>query len=150
MADLPVSVDRLADFLPHRPPMVWVEEVIEVDHTGGSCGLTVRPGAAYLTDGKIRRSAYIEWMAQAFAFVEAYRNPDSRLETAFLVGIRDFEVQDAGSRPGAKLRIRVETVKALEGMVLFRGRVCGVDGRVLASATLKIYARFKQGETLDV
>src|SRR5687768_16243919 len=103
MIEFPVPVAKLSGFLPHRPPMVWVEEVVEVDETGGLCGLSLEASAPYLTDGKIRRSSYIEWMAQSFAFVEACRKPNDRLETAFLVGIRDLEVKDADPKPGTEL-----------------------------------------------
>lgn len=136
MPEFPVSTSLLRDFLPHRPPMVWVDEILRADATSGEGLVRVSPGASYCTNGRPRPSAAIEFLAQTFGYSRALLAPTA-CKKAFLVGIRDFEWGELG---GEELLVRVDDIRVVGPLTLFRGEVVTRDGVRLASGHLKVYS----------
>jgi len=95
MLSLPLKTHYLEAFLPHRSPMIWISEVLTVSEKGGSCR-AVWPNAQ-LSGGntELQQTILIEWMAQSFAFLTAYKQTSdnsntNKLSKAFLVGLTDL------------------------------------------------------------
>ena len=63
----------VADYLPHRPPMLLVDEIVEVDELRAVCRTTIHPGCVFALDGIVHPSAMIEFIAQACAIFVGVR-----------------------------------------------------------------------------
>jgi predicted hotdog family 3-hydroxylacyl-ACP dehydratase len=134
-----VKSTELVDWIPHRPPMVWIDEVVEISPDSAVCRANVLPQC--FSDGKFRPSTYIEWMAQAFAFSEVARGLQSipKLKNAFLVGITKAEFEEFPITEKSFL-VRVKKTRELPPLLLFDGSVEKPTGQVIARASIKVFA----------
>ena len=151
----PISTSQLADFLPHRPPMVWIDEVLSCDDESGEASVVIQLEAHYMTRGKLRPSAIIEFIAQAFGYTAACRHlinsPSATvsIQKAFLVGVRDANLKEVSERSewtsGERLLVRVGHFKQIGPMQILDGTVllAATDlapEKILATANLKLYS----------
>jgi len=63
----------VTDYLPHRPPMLLIDHIVEVTDPGAVCRATVRPDCVFAIDGLVHPSAMIEFAAQACAIYVGVR-----------------------------------------------------------------------------
>lgn len=142
MLSLPHAIDSnsiLLNALPHRAPMIWIDEVVEGSKDGGICRVRLQQDRLYCDEsGTILKNAPIEWIAQAFGYsravFELQNNPDIKEPArTFLVGIRTFFLKP----------IPVEEVSLLIETKLFRELppLALVDGWVRSEATGDEYAK---------
>ena len=123
----PVPVQELEKRVPHRPPMVWVDEVVAVTPTHGECSVKLNKTALYMSSEGLRQSSMIEWLAQSFAYVRATQHlcgllpPVAKPNRVFLVGVRDAKY----SVPFSQLKLTEDSV--------FRIRVGNIRERPLFS-----------------
>jgi predicted hotdog family 3-hydroxylacyl-ACP dehydratase len=57
----------VADYLPHRPPMLLIDEIVEVTDHSAVCRATIQPDCVFAIDGQVHPSAMIEFVAQTCA-----------------------------------------------------------------------------------
>lgn len=151
MSVFPLHVRELESWIPHRLPMVWIDEVVSADGAGGECRVVLRAdGHCMGPGGVVRPSSLIEWIAQGYAFVRAAQsklqliNADMKPKRAFLVAITNarFEyLKTPGVLEGAKtLRVRVRNERDFGPLSLVEGSVLAETGEILATAKIKVYA----------
>lgn len=90
-------ISQLISYLPHRPPMVWIDKVVEVGkdyrRISGVCRLQVQKNGLYVHNQKeLRASAVIEYTAQGFGYLKAayqklHQFKDTPAKT-YLTGVR--------------------------------------------------------------
>lgn len=143
----PVSTESLLAWMPHRAPMVWVDDVIRSDASGGECLVRVVSSGLYMGREGVRPSALIEFMAQSFGFISAHHASKSltasvrRPAKAFLVAVSRAHLGDCSQAiPGTTLNVEVGNLKRFEAITVFDGKVSLSTGKILAEANLKIYA----------
>ena len=160
----PIAVEKLQKWMPHRAPMLWIDEVVSVDAHQGQCRIQLRQDALYMSAGQLRVSSFIEWMAQSFGFVriaqslchcklEEPRPSLMPLTQAYLVAIKNANFQINSSSglsldqllPGTSLLIQIHNIREVGPITLFDSTITletgGVDsGQVLASASLRVYS----------
>ena len=142
---LPVPTSELLDFIPHRPPMVWIDFVDSYSESGGSSRTILVKEGFYFTDEQLRRSVCIELVAQAFAFNNAallkasgLSNPP--IKRAFLAAIKDFKITEWPTIPvGAVLKTTVKKSRQFGPITLISGETY-LDETLLASGELKVFA----------
>lgn len=141
----PIPVSNFADFVPHRPPMVWVDEVVASTETDGECRVRLKADALYMQDGFARKTSFVEWIAQAFAYARAaYLSPKGmgKLNQAFLVAIRDaeyfFDDGDPDLSAGGEFHIYVSQFRDVGPIMMFNGEV-RKEKRTLMRANLRVY-----------
>lgn len=100
----------------------------------------------YFSDSVLRPSSHVEFMAQSYAFVAITRellNPRielTKLSKAYLVGVTDFNcLSDIRGGECKSLFVDVELTREFKPLILFKGRVVDGQGRVFATAGLKVY-----------
>ena len=145
-----IPVKEIWEFAPHRPPMVWVDEVLNYSATGGETCLTLRPDGHYLGDGGVLRpTSCLEFIAQSYGFISVCHrqfsgDPVSQTpKRAFLASFNDAKF---GSRkllrsvkPGDALRIQVKGVRLMGPIISFSGQVSrGPD--VLCESRMKVFS----------
>ena len=143
----PLSSEVLQTYLPHRPPMIWIDRVLKATSLGGTCDLLLCPTALYFQSGKLIPSAPIEWIAQAAGYCAAARIHSGitvgykKLGQTFLVGIRDAKLPDLSSlQPEDRLVIEIEIVKQLAPLALVKGTIAS-KGQEICSMVLKVYGQ---------
>ena len=56
-----------ASYLPHRPPMLLIDDIVEVTEQRAVCRATIHPDCVFAIDGAVHPAAMIEFVAQACA-----------------------------------------------------------------------------------
>lgn len=105
--DLPKNADY---FIPHRAPMVLVDELVDFSEKSCVGHLTVRPDLPFMQDEGLPSWVGIEIMAQTIAM---YAGVQQRLKgeapkLGFLLGCKKFEMAQAFFAVGEQLRIDIE------------------------------------------
>lgn len=135
--------------LPHRPPFIWIDEVVEVTPDGGTCAVTLRPDALYMGPEGLRRSSALEFMAQGFGYVRAAQSETGLLPgrapptKAFLVSIQDAVYSESPGTPpsaGTRLSIEISGFREVGPITLFSAAVKLPGDEILAQARLKVFS----------
>ena len=144
----PIPVNEISNYLPHRPPMVWIDEVLHYAEKEGECRVILKEGEHYLGAQGLRPSSCLEFIAQAYGFISAcyhiyVLDPNARpLNKAFFASIKNGNLprpQDvANLRAGNELRIRIQGVRQLGQIVTLTGQVIH-ESTVLAEAQIRIF-----------
>jgi hypothetical protein len=144
---LEISAASLTALVPHRPPLVWIHSVLSIQETGGICRFIFDANAAYADFRGIRRSSYVELLAQAYAFIQAAAEPQHAKPTrVLLAGFSQVEFPEGTSGPrenGDELRIEVKRVRQMGPLSLVQGTVKDLSGRTIARGQLKLFAEYE-------
>lgn len=150
IGQFPVPVGDLRAYLPHRPPMIWVDEVLET-HQGerglrGTCRVQINRDRGFMAaDGNVRPSAVIEWIAQGYGFVKAaHRRQEgyglAGFGRAFLVAISNCDVNLQGLQGMQAVLVHVEEVREMHPAYIVDGKVTSLDGKIeFGSARLTVF-----------
>lgn len=148
---LPINASQLIDFLPHRPPMLWVDQITDVGNDykalTGTCVVNIVPEALYVSNGdELRGSSAIEFTAQAFGYLKAayqvlnnFEDPPSKV---FLTGVRhchaDFSQFDI--KKHSQLEVKISVVRELKPLTFVKGQLTlPGQSEVLAEAEIQVY-----------
>lgn len=145
-----VDVKDIWEFAPHRPPMIWVDQVRAFTETGGETTVLLKADAHYMRDdGSLRPSSCLEFVAQSYGFIsichrEFSGNPVSRPpQRAFLASFNDakFAGKDLFKdlKPGDELQIHLSGARAMGPIILFQGRVSHGE-TVLCECRMKVFS----------
>ena len=125
--------------LPHRPPMVMIDSLLECGETSGTAVKTFSADS-YGADGKaVSEPVLVECLAQTVAAMQGRQARDRGTSPAggMLVGISDFRFHRP-ARLNEPLTLAVGVVRQLGSMLLAVGRV-SQGGSLVAEGTLKFY-----------
>ena len=134
---LPVS---LVELVPHRPPMLWLDQLVEFSEDWGRVVGHVPPGHLFADGtGALHPSASIELLAQAAAAHEGYRRRigGQPVGGGFLVGIRNFALRRA-PRFDEELTVTAERRWTAGPMQVTSGSVRDAEG-VLAEGEMTFF-----------
>jgi len=135
--ELPVNA---IDLLPHRPPMILVDQLIEFSSGAGVVSAEVAEDSIFVKqDGQLEEVALVELVAQAYATIKGYDDTINHIPVrrGFLVGWRSFTL--LGSvRCGDKLLIHIETAAELDEFYVVDGTIT-CDGKRVAQGSLKLW-----------
>ncbi len=130
------------NLLPHDPPMVLLDEVLNGNDKAVSAALTVRPEDRFFVPGRgIPAHLGLEWMAQAcglYAGLQAYA-AGRPAALGFLLGTRRYRATRAWFTEGERLQIGATLVFREGGMAVFDCVIRAEDGEELAVAQLTTY-----------
>jgi predicted hotdog family 3-hydroxylacyl-ACP dehydratase len=130
----PVDEDPRA-VLPHRPPILAIERVVEVDSEHAVTERVVAEGR-HVHGGELWEPALVEGLAQTAAVLNAHHEGGAP-HRGMLVGVKQFEIHRR-PRVGERLRFHVELIRRLSPLTLMRCRVES-DGECVASGQLKFF-----------
>jgi predicted hotdog family 3-hydroxylacyl-ACP dehydratase len=132
VTDTSVPFGPIADYLPHRPPMLLIDRIDEVTERTVTCRATIRPDWVFVQNGLVHPSAMIELVAQACAIYVGVTNARAgeppRL--GFIGGCRKIEFAVDSFSVGDELAIAAtkilgqKNLAAFTGTVSRRGEVC--------------------------
>ncbi len=132
---------EVVSLLPHRPPMLLVNRVVDVQEKIGSAEAVVDPSHLFLReDGTLSPEVIGELVAQGFGVCEACRRLDKGLTIdggGYLSNLRDMEVF-APAHIGDRLTVKTEKIDECFNTHIVRGEVF-CNERKLACATVYIF-----------
>ena len=148
-----IPVREVEKYLPHRPPMVWIDEVVRFSEKAGECRVTLKADGLYMGAEGLRPTSFLEFVAQAYGFISVCHHvyildPNSKpLSKAFLASIKNTELPDRATlaelRPGDTLNITIDGVRQMGPIVIFRGQV-HCKGATLCTAQMKVFKEYSQ------
>jgi len=101
-----VAYPALHTILPHRPPMILIDELLEHSEYEVVCGVTVRAGEPFVADGRVPALISIEYFAQTVAAFFGYRARDQPEPfMGVLLGARELDLRVDYFAVGDALRV---------------------------------------------
>jgi predicted hotdog family 3-hydroxylacyl-ACP dehydratase len=130
---------QIEQLVPHRPPSLLLDDVVEAGEDYISCHATIRASSPFVRDGGVDGVVLLEVMAQAVA---AYAGLVARRDgveprVGFLVGCRDAVLSCERVAVGTDLLVEARREWGQQEVGSFRCRVV-LDGVVLAEASLNV------------
>jgi predicted hotdog family 3-hydroxylacyl-ACP dehydratase len=134
------ALPRLVDVVPHRPPMLLLDEVVAWDRERVECRVVLRDDSPFVEGGRVASTLAIEYMAQCIAVfvgLEAHQRGEP-ISVGYLVGAREIVLPPDGFRVGDVLAVEAVPIWGGETLGSFQ---CKVDrvGEVVASGALNVY-----------
>lgn len=144
----PVKIQDLQPYMPHRAPMIWLDEVTSFSNQGGEVRVTLKADAGYMGPDGVRDSAPIEWIAQGFGYLWAcvcVTNEDqnkANTKKAFLVAIKNADMSRVSElKAGDLVSVKMDEFRQIGPIQIIRGRVFRGDDLIL-EAGLKVFSEF--------
>lgn len=135
-----MSTPPIAELLPHRPPMLLLDELVEHAPGRARCRVRLRPDSPFMEDGRVRAVVAIEYMGQAAAACAglAARQGGRPPAPALLLGTRQLTLAVGHFAAGDELVVEAERRAEDDRISSFR---CAVrrDGATVAEAVLNVY-----------
>ncbi len=140
-----MDVGHLKDFLPHRHDMIWIDKVLTYTSKSATCLVKAQKNKLYFTNGEIRQSSYIEWIAQSFGYADANRLKDlgqkKSLHNAFLVGITNAHFSKEKIKDEMEILIDVKLLRVVGPISFIEGKVYSeMTKNIYCEATLKVFS----------
>lgn len=134
---LPVDAAKL---VPHKPPMLMINHLVEIKERSSVSEMTVRGDMIFVAeDGILEGAAYPEIISQAIAAQEGFRKLGSRESQpeGFLLGVKNMEIRGV-AKVGDTLRIAVQKVAKYGDFGIITGEVMKGD-TIIARGEVKVY-----------
>ncbi|MEP6860671.1 MAG: hypothetical protein ABJE66_08640 [Deltaproteobacteria bacterium] len=124
---------QLEQYLPHRPPMLLLDEVVELGATRSVCRARIKPDCVFATAGVIHPAALIEFMAQCCATLMAARTGEPR--PGMIVSCREIDFFVDELRVGDQLELVADRLTGETQLAVFECKVARA-GDVIATMQL--------------
>jgi predicted hotdog family 3-hydroxylacyl-ACP dehydratase len=137
----------LTELVPHRPPMLLLDEVVSFDGSTATCALTVRAGSMFAENGRVPSWVALEYCAQcvaAFAGLRAHAAGGAP-RLGLLVAARELTLETDFFETGDRLLVDARLVFGELRVGRFECELRRA-GAVVAKASLSVY----QPEDRDV
>jgi len=129
----------ITKLLPHRPPMLLIDAVVEGDETHTVATASIGPTSTFVQNGQLPAIVLVEYMAQcvaAFVGLDDLRN-GRPVQVGFLLACRTASFEVESVVPGDDLRIEAKLLWMEGGMGRFD---CHVErrGETIARANISV------------
>ncbi len=91
---MPSAFPPLTELLPHRPPMLLLDELVAAEDASVTCRVTLRDDSPFVRDGKAPALVALEYFAQAVAALFAFKSYGSGAPPfrGLLLGARELDL----------------------------------------------------------
>lgn len=110
MADAKQPFPPVAELVPHEPPMLLVEELVEWSESAALVRATIRAGSPFVAGERMPATILLEYMAQAIAVANGMADRlrgRAASEVGLLLGTRELDLQVDELAVGDVLELRV-------------------------------------------
>ena len=125
----------------HRPPMLLVDKVLEIDGDFARTSFEIKPDNIFLNKNNVlERSAQIEMMAQALAASNAYNSKINNKPTqkGFLVMLKNINFYN-DAKCGDILECNINIVDFIAQTHIAQGKLFNQEGTLLCEGEIRIY-----------
>ncbi|MGB3223343.1 MAG: ACP dehydratase [Desulforhopalus sp.] len=143
---IPLPMAALS-LLPHRPPMLFVESLVERYDDRSTALAQVPDSGICLCSGRLLPEFFIELVAQATAMAKGYDAlcAGKKMNDGMLVGVDSFSFQGA-VKPGQTVRIETEKTFEFGAVTIIHGEVLA-GGELLATGDIKVWEDLGSDQT---
>ncbi len=136
----------VASLVPHRAPMILLDEALAFDDDGATCAAVVREGGVFVERGVVPAVVFMEYMAQAVAALAGYaaQQRGDAVGSGYVVGAREVNLHVAGASVGDRLLVTVRRLAGNAQLGHYRGEVRR-EGELLADGELSIFSGPRAG-----
>ena len=131
---------RVEDFLPHRPPMILLDELSSIDESRAVSYVNISPKSLFFSDGAVPSWVGIEYMVQTMAAFTNFqaREKSGKPAIGFLLGTRSFVARRSEFLDGERLKIEVKPLLIGDPIGSFECRI-EINNELIAEASLTAY-----------
>jgi len=107
----------ITEFLYHRAPMIFLDEIIESGPNFLVAGVHIRPGIPYFEESRgVPAWTGLEYMAQAVAAFAGIRaRADNRpIALGMLIGCRQYSSKIPSFAPGTRIEVRIQELASVD------------------------------------
>ena len=107
----------ITEFLYHRAPMIFLDEIIESGPNFLVAGVHIRPGIPYFEETRgVPAWVGLEYMAQAVAAFAGIRaRTDNRpIVLGMLIGCRQYSSKIPSFAPGTRIEVRIQELASVD------------------------------------
>jgi predicted hotdog family 3-hydroxylacyl-ACP dehydratase len=134
--------EPLDELMPHRPPMRWIDALVDCTDTTAAATLTFAEDSLAVAHGRVLETALVECIAQTVAVAMGHRaraiGKTGMPISGMLTSVSGFRVHNSAPA-GKPLHIEVRELRRLGMMMMISGTV-SCEGQVVASGELTLYA----------
>jgi len=137
-----MSFPEILDLLPHRPPMLWIDDILAREEHEVRCLLTIRESHLFVEEGQVEPIVSVEWMAQAVAALVGMFDRDRALSPrpGYLIAVPEAEFFVDHFHVGDVLEIVAVRIWGDDTLASFEGSVQR-GAELAARAQLSVYRR---------
>lgn len=119
------ALGPVADYLPHRPPMLLIDDIVEWSDLRAVCRTRIRPDCVFAIDGAVHPSAMIEFVAQVCAIYVGVRSARSGdpPQVGFIMACREVDFAVDRFAVGDELTITADKTFGQKQLAAFTGTV---------------------------
>lgn len=121
---------ELERYLPHRPPMLLLDELVEHGATRAVCRARIKPDCVFATAGVVHPAALIEFMAQCCATLMGVG--DAPPQPGMIVSCREIDFFSDEIRVGDQLELVAERLAGAAPLATFACKVARA-GEIVAT-----------------
>lgn len=137
---------RLFELIPHRSPMLLLDEVIDVTNNSSSSRVIVSDKSSFFMDQKgVPAWVGVEYMGQTAALIAGYQLENGTVEphVGFLLGTRKYQANLRWFTPGADLVVSCQELAVVgNSLATFHCEINEAkNGEVLATAKLSVFRK---------
>lgn len=126
--------------LPHRPPMILLDEVRDDAEGAITCSVKLHAGSPFVENGSVEGFVAVEYMAQCvatYAGLKAYRRDDP-IRVGYIIGARSVDIAVDSFAVGDTLIVKAGLVWGDDELGKFE---CTVDsnGQRVAAGVLTVF-----------
>jgi predicted hotdog family 3-hydroxylacyl-ACP dehydratase len=137
-----VRYPPIEQLLPHRPPMILIDRMIDATDTGSRCDVTIESQTLFLEPGGVPAFVGLEYMAQAVAAYGGYRSylAGKPIAIGFLLGTPQLKSYCQFFDCGQTLQIQVTHVWGDHELMQFHCTIQDAStGKLLQQAELNVF-----------
>ena len=133
----------LLDYLPHRPPIILVDALLEATVQSAISCFTIQDSTLFIQDGRFQPAGLLENMAQTVALSAGWQAPAHESPSVgYLVLIKNAQIHGCPTI-GTTINTHIEVQHQLGTLTVVQGRVYQAD-EVLAEAQLTFTQQAKE------
>jgi predicted hotdog family 3-hydroxylacyl-ACP dehydratase len=137
----------VAELVPHEPPMILVDELVEWSPTQARVRAHVRRGGPFVSDGRLPATILLEYMAQAIAVADGMAGRgNGRRDIGLLLGVRELNLAVDFVSAGDTLDIHVVQRFLDDKMASYACEVRRDDQTLASGAVNVMFSPDKLGE----
>ena len=132
----------IEQLLPHRPPMILIDRMVDATETGSTCEVTIEPQTLFLEPAGVPAFVGLEYMAQAVAAYGGYRSylAGEPVAVGFLLGTPQLQTSCQFFDIRQTLRIQVTHVWGENELMQFHCTIQDAStGKLLQQAELNVF-----------
>ena len=134
------SYPPIGDLVPHSPPTLAIEELVEYGDGHAHARLHVRDGGLLVRDGSADAVVTLEHMAQAVAACLGYKAflGGGAVRVGMVVACRQFTLMRDRLAVGERLDVRVTWLRGTDDVSSFEGEVRDERGALVSTAVMTL------------